>query len=154
MKWSLTAAQQTAFDNLKAAISHDCIMAYYDPDDKTTRLTVDASYYGLGAILSNIDQDGPVRNVAYASRSLTPTKQRYSQTEREALAVIWGCERFHMYLIGTPFELITDHKAFEIIYSPKSKPCAKIEKWALRLQQYEHKVIYKRGAENPADILS
>ena len=54
--------------------------------------------------------DGAVRNVAYASRSLTPTEQRYSQTEREALAVVWGCERFHMYLIGTPFELITDHK--------------------------------------------
>ena len=128
-------------------------MAYYDPA-KTTRLTVDVSPYGLGAILSNIDQDGAVRNVAYASRSLTPTEQRYSQTEREALAVVWGCERFHMYLIGTPFELITDHKALEIIYSPKSKPSARIERWALRLRQYEYKVIYKRGAENPADILS
>ena len=153
VKWSWTAAQQTAFDNVKAAISHDCIMAYYDPA-KTTRLTVDASPYGLGAILSNIDQDGAVRNVAYASRSLTPTEQRYSQTEREALAVVWECERFHMYLIGTPFELITDHKALEIIYSPKSKPSARIERWALRLQQYEYKVIYKLGAENPADILS
>ena len=53
---------------------------------KTTRLTVDASIYGLGAILSNIDQDvGAVRNVAYASRSLSPIEQKYSQTEREAL---------------------------------------------------------------------
>ena len=115
-------------------------LAYYDPA-KTTRLTVDASPYGLWAILSNIDQDGAVRNVAYASRSLTPTEQRYSQTEREALAVVWGCERFHMYLIGTTFELITDHKALEIISS--SKPSARIERWALRLQQYEYKVIYK-----------
>ena len=57
VKWSCSAAQQTAFnfDTVKAAISHDCIMAYYDPA-KTTRLTVDASPYGLGAILSNIDQ--------------------------------------------------------------------------------------------------
>ena len=54
VKWSWTAAQQTAFDNLKASISHDSIMAYYD-SAKTTRLTVDASPYGLGAILSNID---------------------------------------------------------------------------------------------------
>ena len=89
-------------------------MAYYDPS-KTTRLTVDASPYGLGAILSNIDQDGAVRNVAYASRLLSPTEQRYSQTEREALAVVWGCGKFHMYLIGT---------------------------------------LYKRGADNPADVLS
>ena len=47
-------------------------MAYYDPEKKT-RLTVDASPYGLGAILSNVDEDGTVRNVAYASRSLSPT---------------------------------------------------------------------------------
>ena len=100
-------------------------MAYYDPA-KTTRLTVDGSPYGLEAILSNIDQDGAVRNVAYASRSLSPTEHRYSQTEQEALAVVWGCERFHMYLVGTPFELITDHEALEIVYSPKSKPSARI----------------------------
>ena len=125
VKWSWTAAQQTASDTVKAAISHDCIMAYYDPA-KTTRLTVDASPYGLEAILSNIDQDGAVRNVAYASRSLSPTEHRYSQTEQEALAVVWGCERFHMYLVGTPFELITDHEALEIVYSPKSKPSARI----------------------------
>ena len=98
VKWSWTAAQQTALDTVKAAISHDCIMAYYDPA-KTTRLTVDANPYGLGAIFFNIDQDGAVRNVAYASRSLSPTEQRYSQTKREALAVVWGCERVHMYLI-------------------------------------------------------
>ena len=72
--------QQTAFDTVKAAISHDCIMAYYDPA-KTTRLTVDGSPHGLWAILSNIDQDVPVRNVAYASRSLSPTEQRYSDNE-------------------------------------------------------------------------
>ena len=95
-----------------------------------------------------------MRNVAYASRSLSPTEQRYSQTEREALAAVWGCEKFHMYLIGTSFELITDHKALEMIYSPKSKPPTRIERWALRLQQYEYKVIYKRGAENPAGVLS
>ena len=97
MKWSWTAAQQTAFDNVKAAISHDCIMAYYDPA-KTTRLTDDASPYGLGAILSNTDQHGAVRNFAYAIRSLTPTEQRYSQNEREALVVVWWCERSHNYV--------------------------------------------------------
>ncbi len=96
-------------------------MAYYNPRQET-QLTVDASPYGLGAILSNIDANGVVRNVAYASRSLTDTEQHYSQTEREALALVWGCERFHMYLIGTKFTLFTDHKALEILFSPKSKP--------------------------------
>ena len=79
---------------------------------------------------------------------------RYSQTEREALAVVWGCERFHMYLTGAQFDLVTDHKALEMIYSPKSKPPARIERWALRLQQYDYKVVYRRGDENPANTLS
>jgi hypothetical protein len=70
----------------------------------------------------------------YASRSLTPVETRYSQTEKEAFAAVWGCERFHLYLVGTQFDLITDHKPLEIIYSPKSKPPLRIERWLLRLQ--------------------
>lgn len=52
------------------------------------------------------------------------------------------------------FELITDHKALETIFSPSSKPCARIERWVLRLQSYKFKVIYKPGKNNIADSLS
>ena len=109
-------------------------MHFYDPTQKT-HLTVDASPTGLGAILSNIE--GNLHNVAYACRSLTPTECRYSQTEREAMAVVWGCERFHLYLIGAELSISTDHKALEVIYQPKSKPPARIQRWVLRLQQYK-----------------
>ena len=47
--------------------------------------------------------------------------------EKEALAAFWGCEQFHMYLIGTKFDLFTDHKALEVIFTPTSKPPARIE---------------------------
>ena len=59
-----------------------------------------------------------------------------------------------MYLIGTKFTLFTDHKALEILFSPKSKSTARIERWVLRLQQYDFTVKYRKGADNPADILS
>ena len=98
----------------------DCVMAHYDPA-APTQLRVDASPVGLGAILTQTQQ-GVVRPVAYASRTLTPVERRYSQTEREALAVVWGCEKFHLYLYGTTFDLLTDHKPLEVIYSPTSKP--------------------------------
>ncbi|CAB4021261.1 Hypothetical predicted protein, partial [Paramuricea clavata] len=103
---------------------------------KETTLTVDASPVGLGAILSQIQEDGTIRNISYASRTLTHTERRYSQTEKEALAVVWGCERFHLYLVGKEFTLYTDHKPLELIYSPKSKPPPRIERWLLRMQQY------------------
>lgn len=64
---------------------------------------MDASPVGLGAILCQIDPKSQARQVvAYASRSLTETEQRYSQTEREALAVVWSCEHFHLYVYGKP----------------------------------------------------
>ena len=81
-------------------------------------------------------------------------ERRYSQTEKEALAVVWACERFHVYLYGIEFELHTDHKPLETIYSSRSKPCARIERWILRLQPYKFKVKYLPGEQNIADPLS
>ena len=95
-------------------------MAHFDPS-APTQLRVDASPVGLGAILTQPHGD-ETRPVAYASRTLTPVERHYSQTEHEALAVVWGCERFHLYLYGTTFDIYTDHKPLEIIYSPTSKP--------------------------------
>ena len=64
-------------------------------------------------------------------------------------------EHFHLYLYGQTFTLVTDHKPLEIIYgSRNSKPSARIERWVLRLQPYTFKVIYRAGADNPADYLS
>ena len=92
--------------------------------------------------------------MAYASRNLTAVERRYSQTEKEALAFVWACERFHLYVYGREFELETDHIPLECIYSRTSKPSARIEKWVLRLQGYQYKVIYRPGKTNIADALS
>ena len=152
VQWSWTTTHQSAFDKLKAMLTSDCVMAHYDPA-APTQLRVDASPVGLGAILTQT-QLGVVRPVAYASRTLTAVERRYSQTEREALAVVWGCEKFHLYLYGTTFDLLSDHKPLEVIYSPTSKPPARIERWGLRLQPYTFRLQYSPGATNPADMLS
>ena len=59
-----------------------------------------------------------------------------------------------MYLIGTKFDLFTDHKALEVTFTPTSKPPACIEHWALQLQQYDFTVRYHKGEANLADVLS
>ena len=129
---------------------YDC---FHDPS-KRTRVTVDASPVGLGAILSQFVINGNERVVAYASRNLSKVEQRYSQTEKEALGAVFGCEKFQTYLIGINFELDTDHKPLEVIYHPRAKPSARIERWALRLQQYQFTLRHRPGKTNPADILS
>ena len=113
-------------------------------------MIADASPVGLGAVL--VQQQGEeLRVISYASRSLSDTERRYSQIEKEALAIVWSCERFHMYLYGADFELMTDHKPLECIFSPTSKTCARIERWLLRMQPYRFTVEYFPGPKNIAD---
>ena len=88
--WEWTVRHVHALAQLKGALANAPVTAYFDPD-KDTEICVDASPVGLGAILAQTDSDsGNQQEVAYASRSLSDTEQRYSQTEREALAVVWG----------------------------------------------------------------
>ena len=151
-EWGWGEIQHDAFDQLREALTSDCVVVHYD-QTADTELKVDASPVGLGATLLQPSK-GTVRPVAYASHTLTDVEQRYSQTEKEALAVVWACERFHIYLYGKPFTLYTDHKPLEIIYSPKSKPPPWIERWALRLQPYQFNIVHMAGKTNPADVLS
>ena len=155
--WQWGSDQQKAFDEVKNRLSEKATAAYFDPT-KETELTVDASPVGLGAVLAQQEPGQPETRVviAYASRSLTDVEQRYSQTEKEALGLVWGCEHFNTYLLGAPFTtVVTDHRPLETIFNnPKSKPPARIERWALRLQPYAFTVKYKPGANNPADFFS
>ena len=78
--------------------------------------------------------------ICYASRSLTECERKYSQTEKEALALVWACERSHAYIYRMRFNLVTDHKLLEVINGPRSKPTARI--------------VYAEGQSNIADPLS
>ena len=94
-----------------------------------------------------------VVTIAYASRNLWDVQRRYSQTEKEALALVWACERFNLCVFGREFEFETDHKPLERIYGKTSKPSACIERWVLRLQGYDYNVVYRPGKANIADAL-
>ena len=146
---------EEAFIALKTALTNAPVMAYFDKN-KQTFVTVDASPVGISAILSQKAPGTEDRHVvSYASRALTDVESRYSQTEKEALSIVWAVEHYHLYLYGAEFTLITDHKPLEIIYgNPQAKTSARIERWVLRLQPYDFKVVYKSGATNAADFLS
>ena len=144
--------QQAAFAQLKRGMTESDTLAYYDKDART-KVIADASPVGLGAVLVQI-QNGHEVAVCYASRSLTKCEARYSQTEKEALSLVWACEKFHAYIYGRSFDLVTDHKPLEVIYGPRSKPSARIERWVLRLQPYDFKVVHVKGLDNTADPLS
>ena len=86
------STQENSFSNLKAEISSPRVLALYDPSAKT-KISADASAYGLGAVLFQKQQD-QWRPIAFSSRSLSETELRYAQIEKEALALTWALEKF------------------------------------------------------------
>jgi hypothetical protein len=151
--WEWSKCHQDAFDRIKAALSSDRVLAFYDPS-RETRLLVDASPTGVASILTQ-RKHGKTYVIAYGSRSLSPTEQRYSQHEREALAILYGCQKFQLYLLGSKFTVITDHKPLIPIFSnPKVQPSARVERWMLRLQAFSFDLQYESGRTNPADFMS
>lgn len=118
--------QAVAFRKIKDALSSADILAIFNKQAPTTMIA-DASPVGLGAVLAQ-EHAGVLRPVSFASRALTDVERHYSQTEREALALVWACERFSIYLLGRPLTLVTDYKPLEVIYGKRSKPSARIER--------------------------
>lgn len=127
VRFTWTDQHQENFDKLKTALAKLTTLAYFDPT-RRIRLIADASPVALGAVLLQFDADTP-KVISFASKSLSSTERRYSQTEKESLALMWSVERFHFYLAGLEFELMTDHKPLETIFKPTSKPPARIEGW-------------------------
>ena len=99
--------QKEAFQELQKRLSSAETLGYFYKD-APTQIVADASPIELGAVLTQTHKDGP-RIISYASRSLTETERRYTQTEKEALGLVWACDKFHPYVYGVPFELVTDH---------------------------------------------
>ena len=86
------------------------VLAFYRTDLQTI-VTYDASRKGLGAELSQVQPDGTIRPVAFASRSLTEAEKKYSTGELEALACIYAVERWNRYLAGSHFTLYRSYKS-------------------------------------------
>ena len=112
---------------------------------------------GLGGVLCQFNPNDPTQRhiVCLFSRLLTEVERRYSQAEKEALGVVWLCERAQIYLIGHQFRIVVDNRAVQLIYgNTKSKPPARIERWALRLTPFDFEIVHRPGISNMADYYS
>ncbi|KAK7882125.1 hypothetical protein WMY93_028299 [Mugilogobius chulae] len=153
--WYWGTDQDKAFKTLKDALTSPPVLAMYDPN-RDPKVSADASSYGLGGVLLQLWEEG-WRPVAYASRSLSPTEQRYAQVEKEALASTWACERFRDFLIGKHFCLETDHKPLVSLLGGQALDLLppRIQRFRMRLMRYSYNVQYAPGKSLwTADTLS
>lgn len=142
-----------AFEDLKAALQREPVLAY--PDfRKPYVLDTDASKDGLGAVLSQVKEDGREHVIAYYSRTLSKQETNYCVTRRELLAIVSAIEHFSAYLYGSKFVLRTDHSALQWLLTFKN-PKDQLARWLAKLQQYDFTVIHRAGNRHcNADALS
>ena len=145
-KWTWSEKRTEAFEEAKSAIASDRVLMHYDPM-LPVRVASDASPYGIGAVLSHVLPDGSERPVAFASRTLNKAESGYSQIDKEALGIVYGVKKFHEYLYGRKFNLVTDHKPLTSIFHPQkgipSLAAARLQRWAIILAAYDYDIVFR-----------
>lgn len=137
-----------AFQTSKELLQKYNVLVHYN-SELPIQISVDASPYGVGAVLSHIigNEEKPVM---FASSMLTPVQVRYAHIEKEALAIIYAVRKFHKFIFGRKFTILSDHKPLSFIFDPKKAinilAANRIQRWALLLSAYEYTIKYKKGS--------
>ncbi|XP_041785534.1 uncharacterized protein K02A2.6-like [Anopheles merus] len=158
VKWQWTPACQQAFDQFKRTLQSNLLLMHYDPKLPII-VAADASSTGIGAVIFPQFPDGSMKVVQHASRTLAPAELNYGQPEKEALALVYAVTKFHKYLLGRHFTLLTDHKPLLSIFgSMKGIPlhtANRLQRWALTMLNYDFEIQHVSTNEfGCADLLS
>lgn len=145
-EWFWGNIQQAGFEKLKGELTSQRVLAQYRPHAKTT-VSADASSFGLGAVLTQRQDNMECRPIAYISRSLSETEQRYAQVEKEALVVTWACERLSEYLVGLQFTIETDYKPLLALLGSKvlDDLPPRVQRFRLRLLRFTYNIVHMPG---------
>ena len=144
---------EKSFQDLKTRLTSAPILKA--PDfSKPFLLQTDASLTGLGAVLTQLDDQLREHPVVYLSKQLKPSEKNYAISELECLAIVWSIGKLRYYLQGRKFTVITDHKALQWLDKTKLSN-SKLMRWSLLLQEFNFDIQYRKGICNTnADSLS
>ena len=156
--WVWGDAQAAAFLKTKELLCNAPCLPHYDVS-KPCVVSADASPYGVGAVLSQTDEQGHERPVYFASRTLSSAERNYSQIDREGLAIVFAVTKFHNFIYGRPVVIKTDHKPLLGLLSP-TKPLPtvvspRVVRWRITLLAYQYRLEYSPAAkQGNSDALS
>lgn len=138
--WRWSSECQKTFQLAKDKLASSDVLMHYDPF-LPLRLAGDASAYGIGAVILHVLPNGTERLITFASCTLSESEKNYAQIE-EALSLVFGVKRFHTYLYGRPFILVTNHKPLTAILGLKKGipplAAAQLQHWSMLLVAYNY----------------
>ena len=150
--WHWGKTEQQAFENLKDLLTSDHVLAYPNRHGLFI-LDTDASLYGMGAVLSQM-QDGEERVICYGSKSFSRSQEKYCTTKRELLAVVHFVTQYRSYLVGHHFVIRTDHASLLWLMNFKQSDNMYCN-WIMKLEQYDYEIQHRAGDKHGnADGLS
>ena len=155
--WKWTKSEDAAFTAAKNLLLNSRTLVHYN-ESLPLVLSCDASSYGAGAVLSHVI-NGKHQPIAFSSCTLTEAQRNYSQLEKEAFSIIFGLKRFHQYLCGNSFTILTDHRPLLTLLGPHcsvpAHTASRLQRWALILASYHYKIEYRSTtAHADADRMS
>ena len=152
--WNWSDSANAAFLSLKEKFLQAPVLQHFDPEKPCT-VETDASDFASGGVLSQPDNNGQLRPVAYFSKRHLPAECNYEIYDKELMAIVRAFEEWHPELEGSthPVDVVTDHKNLEYFMSSK-KLSRRQARWSEFLSRFDFVIKYRPGHQCRADGLS
>uniref|UniRef100_A0A914DCM8 RNA-directed DNA polymerase n=1 Tax=Acrobeloides nanus TaxID=290746 RepID=A0A914DCM8_9BILA len=148
--WNWSDQCEDSFAKIRSILMSPLVLTHFQPS-LPLFLAADASNIGIGAVIYHRFPDGSEKVIAHASKTLTDAEKNYSQIEKEALGLVYGVKKYHQYIWGNHFTLVTDHKPLVTIFGSKkgipTTAANRLQRWAIILMGYSFDIMYKSTSE-------
>ena len=144
-KFNFDESCHNYFEEIKSRLVEAPIMAKPDRN-REFEIMFDASDFAMGAVLGQ-KAEKVFQTIYYASKTFNEAQENYSTTEKEMLTIVFACENFRPYILGSHVIIHTDYAAIKYLMAKKEAK-QRLIRWVLLLQEFDLEIKDKKGCDN------